>query len=1038
MNFSIEVPGEAIPFSIQNLYHTLTAASSTNPQHIKSGTQQLQNWEKQSGYYSSLQSIFVDSSLPLEVRYLCIIQLKNGIDKYWRKTAINAINKEEKNQIRARSVESGIREPDARLALQNALMVAKIIRYEYPVDWPDALSSLASTLSLASQPNRNPLELMRALLILLEVIKELSTARIQRTRASLQTAALEVFQVLGKIYFEKVQTWMNFFQHGGEDEGGAIDSIEQSLLALRALRRLLIAGWDFPNRSSEVQNAWCLLITQFKDMLALATDESTSIYANIRLLVEKHLRQVAKLHQNLAKDHPAGFALLPDSMELVSAYWSLASRFGENFGSQTMGGSNGRNGGDDEDQSMPIMEYLSLKGLLLIRACVRMIFNPAQTFKYQQAQDKEEKSRSREIVRQSLLTESFAQTMMQVLVTRFFVFRSRDLREWEEQPEEWERKEEGEDDVWEFSVRSCAEKLFLELVLNYKEHLVPPLIAVFESVANTNNQDIFLKDSVYDAIGLAAAVLEDKINFGSFLNSTLAQEVQINQPGYNILRRRIAIVLGKWLLVKEGLDRPLVYQIFQHILDKRDPLNDLVVRITAGRQLKNIILPFEFSIQTFRPYCASIISHLMTLINDVELGETKLALLNTLTTLVQSLEDEITPFADQIISFLPTLWEQAGDEFLMKQSILGILSTLMSAMKSNSRQYHSLIIPLIESSVKIDSDTRVYLLEDAIDLWATILQQTPVSAVPDMLPLVPHLFPMLEVGSDTLRKALEMTEIYVYLAPSQVLPSSSLLLPTFVNLLEGAKREAIGLVLNIIDVFLQSAIELGGVEALMSLISQFLEFKFLQTLFSGLRSAHNAHQSSGPNRAKNWLDVLVETDYLSILSRIILTSPNIFVDAAKAANPNEQFDFTIKWLLSEWFRHFDNISHPEKKKLNCLGLTALVQTGQPWILEHLQELMGVWTETALEFYNDDDDKVDDYLVYKDHEALKAVDETAEQEGRRKLLILDPIHRIDLKNFIRDHLQSAITKCGGNEAFQAEWVVNVDRHVLEGFGKLGIF
>lgn len=33
------------------------------------------------------QSVFLDKSLPIEVRYLAIIQLKNGIDKYWRKTA---------------------------------------------------------------------------------------------------------------------------------------------------------------------------------------------------------------------------------------------------------------------------------------------------------------------------------------------------------------------------------------------------------------------------------------------------------------------------------------------------------------------------------------------------------------------------------------------------------------------------------------------------------------------------------------------------------------------------------------------------------------------------------------------------------------------------------------------------------------------------------------------------------------------------------------------------------------------------------------
>lgn len=135
MSFTIEVPGEANPLSIQTLFHTLAAASSSDPQQIKSGTQQLQNWERQPGYYSSLQTIFVDASLPVELRHLCIIQLKNGVDKYWRKTAPNAIRKDEKDQIRERSIESGTKEPDARLALQNALMIAKIIRHEYPLDW---------------------------------------------------------------------------------------------------------------------------------------------------------------------------------------------------------------------------------------------------------------------------------------------------------------------------------------------------------------------------------------------------------------------------------------------------------------------------------------------------------------------------------------------------------------------------------------------------------------------------------------------------------------------------------------------------------------------------------------------------------------------------------------------------------------------------------------------------------------------------------------------------------------------------------------
>ena len=327
---------------------------------------------------------------------------------------------------------------------------------------------------------------MRALLILLEVVKELSTARIQRTRTSLQAAALEVLQVLGKIYADRVRTWMIFFHQGGTDEGGAIDSIEQSLLALRVLRRLLVAGWDFPNRSSEVREFWQLLSNHFRDMLSMTAEASSPLHENIRRLVERHLRQIAKLHVNLAKAHPSGFALLPSSVQLVLVYWNLVNQFGETYGSQSSTALNVGNGhsGDDDDQNIPVTEYLSLKGLLLLRACVKMVFNPAQILRYQQAEDKEEKVHSRQVIKENILTEDFAKVAMQTLVTRFFVFTQRDLRELEEQPEEWERREEGEDDIWEFSIRPCAEKLFFEFMLNYKEQLVQPLLSVFGTVAS--------------------------------------------------------------------------------------------------------------------------------------------------------------------------------------------------------------------------------------------------------------------------------------------------------------------------------------------------------------------------------------------------------------------------------------------------------------------------------------------------------------------------------------------------------------------------
>ena len=278
---------------------------------------------------------------------------------------------------------------------------------------------------------------------------------------------------------------MTFLRVGGDDEGGPLNDIEQSLLALRVLRRLLIAGYEFPNRHKDIQDFWVIINNQFGEMLSLLSQNPQSLNAAVLRLIEKHLVQMSKLHLEMVRVHPAAFALLPDSISLARAYWGLLVKFGESFGSQSAVKSTKiGTDGDADNEDMPCMEKLSLKGLLLLRACAKMVYNRTQTFKYQHAEDKDEKRCSIDLIKSQLITENLAREMMETLVTRFFVFRPRDLREWEEEPEEWERREEGEGDVWEFSIRSCAEKLFLDLVINNKELLIQPLLNVFYDVAS--------------------------------------------------------------------------------------------------------------------------------------------------------------------------------------------------------------------------------------------------------------------------------------------------------------------------------------------------------------------------------------------------------------------------------------------------------------------------------------------------------------------------------------------------------------------------
>lgn len=320
---------------------------------------------------------------------------------------------------------------------------------------------------------------------MLYIVKELSTGRLLRTRQSLQSAAPEIFNVLGTIYVSKVQAWQTFFREGGDDEGGTIESIEHSLFAIKIIRRLLIAGYDFPAREKDIQEFWTLSRTHLGEFFQYVS--AGELAEPVRKAIERHLMQLSKLHLNMATTHPADFVLLPNSLALVRDYWGLVAKLGETWGSKSIEGAKIGTDGDEEDDT-PIIERIGLKSLLLVRACVKMVFYPTQTFRYKQQQEKDEKNRATQMVKSELLTEDLVREMISSLVQKFFVFRPSDLRMWEEEPDEWEKMEEGAED-WEFAIRPCAEKLFLDLAKNFKELIIQPLLQVFYSVASKHSHE---------------------------------------------------------------------------------------------------------------------------------------------------------------------------------------------------------------------------------------------------------------------------------------------------------------------------------------------------------------------------------------------------------------------------------------------------------------------------------------------------------------------------------------------------------------------
>ncbi|KAL9621393.1 MAG: hypothetical protein Q9160_004153 [Pyrenula sp. 1 TL-2023] len=1090
-SFSIEAEGAAVPLNHDNILRTLElargggAGANSAQKNMVIGAQQLRNWETHAGFYSLLQEVYLVSSLPSDLRLLALIQLKNGIDSHWRKTSPKALPKEEKTHIKNHALEAGVQEPQANLAKFNGLILAKIARYEFPNEWPTLISELLDHLRRAAEPSANPQYMTSTLTTLLPIVKELSTGRLMKMRSSLQQVAPEVIQVLGRIYGNIVQQWASFptDQLGGHNlRGEALQLLQRSLLALKILRRLIIAGYEHPNKDKDVEGFWSFTQNQFSQLYPMVGD-ALAEHDPIKSLKLSHLRQFAKFHVDMARTHPAAFVLLPHFPDLLDAYMNLIVELGNRFGSPELQ-QNAKIGTDgDAKESKPSFEILGLKGLLVFRACLKMAFNPAQTFKFQRPEDKEERGRAVDLIKTSIFTDEFVFRMMEILVTKYFVFNEEELRNWEDEPEEWEKREEEIADAWEFSFRSCAEKLFLDLVINFKALLVPGLLGVFKQYASVDNQDVLLKESLYSAIGLAAPCLEDALDFNDFLKSTLVQEISIQRPRYNLLRRRIAILLGQWVPIKPAeLDRKIVYAIFQSLFDSSNQLNDQVVRVTAGRQLRNVLDPFEFQFEDFEPYATFLLSSLMKLISEVELPETKMAILETVRVAVVKLERKLLPYADTLMSLLPPLWDQSQDEHLMKQAILTMITAIINALGPDSLKYHSLIIPLIRNSLEPESESLIYLLEEALDLLLAIIQQTPTEAASsELLSLSASIIPILELGTDSLRQALEICDSFTLLSPSTMLSTTICpkVLPIFTNFLPTISsttqaRNQIAQISTVLESLVRSTSldSFDDQQVQRNVYTRFLQIlvssSLLTKILAALQESYTYTLDPRPARKPPSISGVTETDFYTVLARLTIPFPDLFAEAINAATPpplpspphtNDQQQQTspaMTFLLPAWFLHFDSIADINRKKLSALALTSLIasKSTRELMRPHFSSILSLWTDIVTELSDSSDpgsvNPLDgDYLAIYSSSIVQPQPgegaqrdgsgwgDTAEDERRRQRSKRDPVFTVNIRGGVAEAVRGLIVDEGGEEAFKERWLGGVDEVVVRGFAGLGL-
>ena len=218
-----------------------------------------------------------------------------------------------------------------------------------------------------------------------------------------------------------------------------------------------------------------------------------------------------------------------------------------------------------------------------------------------------------------------------------------------------------------------------------------------------------MKEAVYAALTVCASILYDAFPFDDFFQQRLVPELQSRSQNGNIIRRRIAMMLAEWMpMGTHDVSKPLIsdktkslaYECFQRLLDKSDPLNDEVVRITSAKQLKNVIKAFSFEPNLFKPFGPFILQSVTSLVNETELVEHKMSILDTLTSIIEHMDTEVRDFADGIVACLAPMWDVSAEEDLLKARLVTALKQLVLSGKTHSPQQVRTCGPVVELGIR--------------------------------------------------------------------------------------------------------------------------------------------------------------------------------------------------------------------------------------------------------------------------------------------------------------------------------------------------
>ncbi|XP_034176418.1 importin beta11 isoform X1 [Osmia lignaria lignaria] len=948
----------------------LQQAGSQDPNVLKPAEQTLKQWETERGFYTALYNVFSNHSLTINIRWMAILCFKNGVDRYWRKNAPNAIAEDEKEFLRQRLIEN-FEEPVNQLAVQLAALIAKIARFDCPREWGTLIPRLLDVIR-----GQNPLAQHRALLTLHHVVKALASKCLLGDRRLFQELTVNVFNFILNLWNTYTESFL-IMASNGADTSQIQEALEKALLLLRILRKLVVNGF---NKPSESQDAMLFLEIVFERARTCLECRKTLISRGIQMEVcDKFIIHLTKVLLGVLEIHPFCYVeLIPTSLEFSVFYCFTEAGQALTF-------------------ERFIIQCLNLmKGVLL------------STY-YRPAKDIEDTKNPLTLranqLRQDFFTPETLTEICSRLVTHYFLLTPADLELWDTDPENFVVDDCGES--WKYSLRPCTESLFLAIFHRFREVLATVLVGLMQShhqpVDPNNLHAILLKDAVYNAVGLAAFDLYDEVNFDQWFSTTLKEELKIQSNNYRIIRRRVCWLIGRWTSVKLSAElRPELYELMVEVLS---PEEDLGVRLAASDALKLAIDDFQFNPEEFSPYLEPAFSLLFSLLKEVKECDTKMHILYVLSFMIERVGNEINPHVGALSSYLPALWQQSEEHNMLRCAIISTLIHLEKALGPDSVVLEPLVVGVIALSCDVNHESHVYLLEDGLRLWLTLLENAP-APTPAVMDLAKNLPALLEQSYENLKLCLYIVQAYVVLNPQEFLSQrGALIIETLRSLLGDLRAEGILMIMIVLEICLCASPRQSA-----ELIKPVLIYIF-----------ENAYKGED--------SIKLMTMYLSIIARVLWFYKDIFIQiiselTRKVAGNEGREEAVLGQIIRVWVNRMPFTFQPERRKLLALALCSLLGANSPpSVLQHFPLIISNIVETLNDMTKYDnigydiEHAIDSLSLSGQPSPSQYEDEdygNKHEQRKKRLAFSDPLSRVSLKDTLQNQLIALRRLVGDNQ------------------------